>query len=270
MENNLITKQFENSNVEIILDENGNPLFELYSTGMSLGQVVKNGKGVLYPNKSRIDKNIENAEIKPCLRNANKYLNEEMLYDFMLECKTDKCKPFRKWVTSEVLPSIRKNGVYSSNNQLYNIQTQQINLLMTNFQQMALGMAELTKVMGDGLESVKQETMEVIQDSIKSKDNQIDEIIEENTKTQLNLNRAIDNITLSSRNTRNLSECLKEKLSDLTGDKVMATDDIYIKNKFKLFRKYKVNRWEQIPTIKINNVYADIQALSNDEVGYYN
>ena len=33
----------------------------------------------------------------------------------MLEMKTDKVKPFRKWVTSEVIPSIRKNGGYIAN-----------------------------------------------------------------------------------------------------------------------------------------------------------
>ena len=32
----------------------------------------------------------------------------------MLECKTEKCKPFRKWITHEVLPKIRKTGTYST------------------------------------------------------------------------------------------------------------------------------------------------------------
>lgn len=107
---------FENTNVEMIIGENGEPLFELYSVGQALGQVVKNGAGKLYPNKKRIDKNIENAEIVPCLRNANKYLTEEMIYDFMFEAKTDKCKSFRKWLSQEVLPSIRQNGAYVSEN----------------------------------------------------------------------------------------------------------------------------------------------------------
>ena len=36
--------EFEDQDVEIITNENGNPLFELYSTGMALGQ-VKTAKG---------------------------------------------------------------------------------------------------------------------------------------------------------------------------------------------------------------------------------
>lgn len=105
---------FEGHEVEII-EVNGELLFELYSTGMALGQVVKNAKGQMYPNKERIDKNVASADIKPCLRNANNYLTEPMLYDLMLEMKTDKVKPFRKWVTGTVLPSINKTGGYVAN-----------------------------------------------------------------------------------------------------------------------------------------------------------
>ena len=102
---------FENVEVGIIV-ENGEPLFEVYSTGMALGQVVTNAKGVAYPNKERINKNLVNAGITPCLHNANIYISEEQLYDLMFEMKTDKVKKFRKWVTFEVLPSIRKHGAY--------------------------------------------------------------------------------------------------------------------------------------------------------------
>lgn len=111
---NALSKIFEGTPVEIIVDENGEPLFELYTTGMALGQVVT-AKGNIYPNKDRINKNIANADIQPVLRNAKPYLTEPMLYDFMFEAKTDKCKSFRKWVTNEVLPTIRKTGGYVNN-----------------------------------------------------------------------------------------------------------------------------------------------------------
>jgi len=122
MENNNILKlvnNFEGTNVGIITDENGNVLFELYSTGIALGHTKSNtvkGKIYIQCRKDRVDKNIENAGIKPLVHNGLTYLNEEMLYDFMLEARTDKCKPFRKWVTSEVLPSINKNGGYIIDN----------------------------------------------------------------------------------------------------------------------------------------------------------
>lgn len=39
-------------------------------------------------------------------------INESGLYNVILRSDKPEAKPFRKWVTSEVLPSIRKNGAY--------------------------------------------------------------------------------------------------------------------------------------------------------------
>lgn len=42
-------------------------------------------------------------------------INESGLYNVILRSDKPEAKPFRKWVTSEVLPSIRKNGGYIAN-----------------------------------------------------------------------------------------------------------------------------------------------------------
>lgn len=42
-------------------------------------------------------------------------VNESGLYNVILRSDKPEAKPFRKWVTSEVLPSIRKNGGYIAN-----------------------------------------------------------------------------------------------------------------------------------------------------------
>ncbi len=115
---------FEGNKVEIIRGKNGEPLFEIYSTGKALGYARSNGKSAgehgvhpkLFPYKSRIDTVIKNAEITPCVHNGHKYITESQLYDFMLEARTDKCRKFRKWVTNEVLPSIIRTGSYSISN----------------------------------------------------------------------------------------------------------------------------------------------------------
>lgn len=39
-------------------------------------------------------------------------INEDGLYDVILESRKPEARSFRKWVTSEVIPSIRKHGVY--------------------------------------------------------------------------------------------------------------------------------------------------------------
>ncbi|ULH16011.1 Bro-N domain-containing protein [Deinococcus sp. KNUC1210] len=39
-------------------------------------------------------------------------LNESGLFNLVLRSRRDEAKPFRKWVTGEVLPTIRKTGSY--------------------------------------------------------------------------------------------------------------------------------------------------------------
>lgn len=109
--NNMINV-FDDCEIQIIVNDNA-PLFEVYSTGMALGYITK-VKDKSYPHKVRIEKIISNADIEPIVHAEQKYLNESQLYDFMLEARTDKCKPFRKWIVEEVLPSIRQSGCYIS------------------------------------------------------------------------------------------------------------------------------------------------------------
>ncbi|WP_317118846.1 helix-turn-helix domain-containing protein, partial [Clostridium neonatale] len=77
---NALSKIFEGTPVEIITDKNGEPLFELYSTGMALGYIT-NADDKQYPHKTRIEKTLQNAEIKPFVHGVQKYLTESQLYD---------------------------------------------------------------------------------------------------------------------------------------------------------------------------------------------
>lgn len=43
------------------------------------------------------------------------FITEDGLYDVILDSRKPSAKKFRKWVTSEVLPSIRKRGSYTAN-----------------------------------------------------------------------------------------------------------------------------------------------------------
>lgn len=42
------------------------------------------------------------------------FINEDGLYDAILDSRKPEARKFRKWVTSEVLPTIRKHGVYAT------------------------------------------------------------------------------------------------------------------------------------------------------------
>lgn len=47
-------------------------------------------------------------------------INESGLYTLIIRSRKDEAKKFRKWVTSEVLPSIRKHGMYAQDELLDN------------------------------------------------------------------------------------------------------------------------------------------------------
>ena len=46
-------------------------------------------------------------------KQAMTFINESGLYSLILSSKLDTAKQFKRWVTSEVLPAIRKNGSYA-------------------------------------------------------------------------------------------------------------------------------------------------------------
>ena len=54
----------------------------------------------------------QNGNVSPSSKTA--LINESGLYSLILSSKMPKAKAFKHWVTGEVLPAIRKNGVYES------------------------------------------------------------------------------------------------------------------------------------------------------------
>lgn len=50
-------------------------------------------------------------------------INESGLYSLVLSSKLPRAKQFRRWITSEVLPSIRKHGAYVTQEKLWEIAT---------------------------------------------------------------------------------------------------------------------------------------------------
>lgn len=84
------------------------PLFCLVDVCRALGldssQVVK-----------RLDDGVVSIHPMPDSRNRiqqTNFVNEDGLYDVILDSRKPEAKEFRKWITSEVLPSIRKTGGY--------------------------------------------------------------------------------------------------------------------------------------------------------------
>lgn len=66
--------------------------------------------------KTRLDDGVISNEVIPDSLGRHQemtFVNEDGLYDVILDSRKSQARAFRKWITSEVLPSIRRTGSYS-------------------------------------------------------------------------------------------------------------------------------------------------------------
>ncbi len=90
---------------------------EVYFIGYDVAKLLgyKNPRDAIANHVDREDKNT--VAIYDGIGNPNKtIINESGLYSLILSSKLPKSKEFKRWVTAEVLPSIRKTGGYRLDN----------------------------------------------------------------------------------------------------------------------------------------------------------
>lgn len=109
---NVLDFQFEGHDVRAIAID-GEPWFVGKDVAEALGY-----KDVNHAISNRVDKE-DKVNSKTQGQNVPEFgqrgtwlINESGLYSLILSSKLDSAKRFKRWVTSEVLPSIRKNGGY--------------------------------------------------------------------------------------------------------------------------------------------------------------
>lgn len=109
MNNNLQVFNYNNSEVRTVIKD-GDPWFVLKDVCKALG--IKNSRMV----SNALDADEKDVSLADTLggRQNATIINESGLYTVILRSDKPEAKPFRKWVTSEVLPSIRKHGAYLS------------------------------------------------------------------------------------------------------------------------------------------------------------
>jgi prophage antirepressor-like protein len=108
MNNDVKVFNFNSFDVQVITDEQGEPWF-----------LAKDVAAVLeYSDTQALTRRLDDDEVKTYpdstsgqVRNVS-IINESGLYSSVLGSKKPEAKEFKKWVTSEVLPSIRKTGQY--------------------------------------------------------------------------------------------------------------------------------------------------------------
>lgn len=122
MDDNL--KLFENpdfGDVRVLLDEKSNPWFVGNDMARCLGyENLGNAVKRFVDDEDSIiltsDCKSMGFKINPLINQAVreiKLINESGMYSLIMSSKMESAKKFKKWVTSEVLPSIRKTGSYS-------------------------------------------------------------------------------------------------------------------------------------------------------------
>lgn len=107
--NNIQIFKYENNDVRTV-EMNGEPWFVLKDVCVVLGL------GTVSKVADRLDadeKGMNQIHTPGGMQDVT-VINESGLYNVILRSDKPEAKPFRKWVTSEVLPSIRKNGGYIS------------------------------------------------------------------------------------------------------------------------------------------------------------
>ena len=99
-----------NSNEVRTVQHDGEPWFVLKDVCRVLGMDVSKLKQVA----DRLDGDEKGRCLVPTPGGEQEtwIINESGLYNVILRSDKPEAKPFRKWVTSEVLPSIRKHGAY--------------------------------------------------------------------------------------------------------------------------------------------------------------
>lgn len=97
------------------VEVNGTPYF----VGKDVAEILgySNTRDALAKHVDDEDKNT--VAIHDGIGNPNKtVINESGLYSLILSSKLPKAKEFKHWVTSEILPAIRKHGAYMTENTL--------------------------------------------------------------------------------------------------------------------------------------------------------
>lgn len=109
MNNLKIFNNHEFGKIRTIVDENNEPWF----VGRDVAEILE------YRNGSRdINRHVDELDRKKeMVHDGNQLketilINESGLYSLIFSSKMDKAREFKRWVTSEVLPAIRKDGGY--------------------------------------------------------------------------------------------------------------------------------------------------------------
>jgi prophage antirepressor-like protein/predicted GIY-YIG superfamily endonuclease len=113
------TINFENRKIIVIIDNNNIVWFNAKQICISLN--YKRAKQAIINNVEKIDKiQLKNMNISFEIQQQpdSIYINESGLYTLLITSKTSKSKKFIKWLTTDVLPKLRKKNIFSPDEEI--------------------------------------------------------------------------------------------------------------------------------------------------------
>lgn len=111
MDTNQITQfDFRGSTVRVLTDEQGEPWFVGKDVAQVLGYSDTNKAVAMHVDNE--DKKLNDKTSSSFGQRGATLINESGLYSLILSSKLPQAREFKRWVTSEVLPQIRRTGGY--------------------------------------------------------------------------------------------------------------------------------------------------------------
>ena len=106
---NITPFKFNSSTVRVITDDNGEPWFVAKEVAAVLGY-----SDAFEMTKKLDDDEKQNLQIAGFGPRGVTVINEAGLYSCILTSQKEEAKPFKRWVTHDVLPAIRKTGRFEA------------------------------------------------------------------------------------------------------------------------------------------------------------
>ena len=114
----LEVRVFDNLKVK---EENGQILFDAESAAIGLG-IVSKAKGYTNIRWSRVNDYLDSAKSGRKIQKGD-FITEPQFYKLAIKANNETAEKFQDWVTSEVLPAIRKHGTYMTDQTIEDVLT---------------------------------------------------------------------------------------------------------------------------------------------------
>lgn len=170
------------------------------------------------------------------------YMSSWLSKRLALECHSEKAMRYKNFLVS--LDEARENALAIPNMELANMVSQTVQGILPSLTESII--KQFAPVIIETKQQVNKMQEIIVDQSINYDQDR------EDLKTLIGL-RAV--------NTKRLTDFLKEKLNEAYGMSINANSQIYLRAKDLVFKEFKVIKWEDIPAVNYNRVYAFIDGL---------